>query len=212
MGKGDRRRQQKERPMGIPDLDVKTPAKPHRSGGRYAKPAEDLSRTVLEDRCRRFGLAAGDWARKALAGPEAGSPIGMVMLRELPSHEAVARLWSVWQGFCAAERTYRARYIGQTGDPKGASLAMVPDAMQADTGHTIDIRTAAQRDSDAVAAWMRWRGYLGHLSAEQRTAICDAERNTGRPIWQDRAPTKHGLFTLEALLALADVTERKARK
>lgn len=28
MGKGDRRRQQKERPMGIPDLDVKTPDSP----------------------------------------------------------------------------------------------------------------------------------------------------------------------------------------
>ena len=92
--------------MGIPDLDVKTPAKPHRSGGRYARPAEDLSRTVLDDRCRRFGLAAGDWARKALTGPEAGSPLGMVMLRELPSHEAVARLWSRYSGVQMASRLH----------------------------------------------------------------------------------------------------------
>ncbi len=195
--------------MGIPDLDVKAPHKPHRAGGRFARQAEDLPRTVLDARCRMFGLAPGESARKALTGPEAGSPIGMVMLRQMPSAEAVARLWSVWQGFCAAERTYRARYIGQTGDPKGASLSMVPDAMQVDTGHTIDIRTADQRDRDAVAAWMRWRGYLGHLGAEQRTAICDAERGTGPAIWCDRAPTRHGLFTLAALIALADVTERK---
>ena len=97
------------------------------------------------------------------------------------------------------------RIIGQTGTPKGASIAMVPERIEADKGHTIDIRTAAEKDNAAVKSWMRWRGFIGHLDAAESSSIFQAYRDNGPAIWRDRKPTPHGLVTLEALKRLADV-------
>jgi len=195
--------------MGVPELHVSDRPKPHRKAGRFARKADDLSDAALNSRCLRFGIAPGEAARKAMRGTEAGSPIGMVMLRMCASADEVARLWAVWQGFCAAEQSYRLRYLGQSGNPKGASIVMVPDHVEADKHHTIDARTNDQKDRDAVDNWMRWRGYLGHLDRMMQGALHCAERGERPDLWEDRAPTEAGIFALTAVRALSAIVERK---
>ncbi len=213
MGKGDKRGKTKTPPPGIPALAaVHGSAKQARDRGRFVKQAEDAPRVALTARCLRFGITPTQDARRALSGQHAGSQLGMVMMRECEAPEELARLWTCWQGFCAAERTYRLRYMGQSGDPKGASIAVPTDRMETDQHHTVDVRTPDQKDRDAVNNWMRWRGYVGHLSAREATALHEAERENGKPVWEDRRPTAHGLAAYRALVALADVVEKAGKK
>jgi hypothetical protein len=168
--------------------------------------AKDPRKTALEARCRRFGMATTAANMKALAGQHIGAHVGLVMERECKEAE-IARLWAVWQGFCAAERTYRIRYIGQTGTPKGAAIAMVPDRMETDQSHSVDLRDSDQRDRDAVSAWMAWRGHLMHLSAYDQRLIHDAETEAGGALWANAGPTGRGVATLLALRRLAKVVD-----
>jgi dynein heavy chain len=84
-------------------------------------------------------------------------------------------------------------------------VRVAADKIEADKGHTIDTRTAAEKDSDAVKAWMRWRGFIGHLDAAESSALFQAYRDNGPAIWRDRKPTAHGRVTLAALVRLADI-------
>lgn len=200
MGKGDRRGK------AMPELaKVKGKPKQPRSRGRFTKPTEDARRTGLDARAMHFGGHTTPEQAQALSGQHMGAAIGMVMQRQCPAD--VPRLWAVWQAWCMAERTYAVRIIGQTGSPKGASIAYIPERMETDTGHTIDARSADEKDRDAVNGWMRWRGFLGHLPSEQATALHHARREDGPALWTDRKPTRYGLETLAALERLADVVE-----
>jgi hypothetical protein len=191
--------------LGLPALaPVKARGKQPRSKGRFTKPEPDARETGLQARVKHFGATDTPDARRALSGQHIGSQLGMVMQRECQPDEC-ARLWTVWQAFCMAEATYRMRIIGQSGNPKGATIAMLPDKLEADTGHTVDLRDSDQRDRDAVNAWMRWRGFIGHLDARYRVAIHDAERGIGPDLWRDCNPTSAGLVALEALRRLAKV-------
>ena len=203
MGKGDKRG--KVKPKGFPELaPIKPRGKQPREGGRFAAPVEDAQRVALTARCHHYTKAEPTKDERAKAkAPHLGSHLGMVMERECPKD--VPRLWRVWQAFCQVERNYFTRIIGQTGTPKGASIAMIRDKIESDTGHSVDIRTAAEKDGDAVKAWMRWRGFIGHLDAAESSALFQAYRDNGPAIWRDRKPTRHGLVTLAALVRLADV-------
>lgn len=208
MGKGDRRR--KATPPGISDLAVKPRREQPRRGGRFARADPEISNVALDARCRAFGIAPSPSAREAMRGPEAGSPIGMVLMRLCRDGAEVSRLWTVWQGWCSAERVYRSRYIGQTGDPKGASLPVLPEPLQTDQNHTVDTRTGDERDRDAVNGWMRWQGYLGHLSGA-RQGLLHGARNGSWTLWDNCCPTRDGFALLAALRHLADVVEGKAK-
>lgn len=208
MGRGDRRGKM---PKALPELAKVMPLRAHardRRGTGVAPKPEDARKTALEARCHHVGITPDRDNRAKVTAPWLSVPLGMVMHR-ICNGEECSRLWSVWQGWCAAERTYRVRYIGQTGEAKGAAIAMVPDKMEADTGHTIDARTGDERDRDAVNTWMRWQGYLGMLpSVESATLLHQARREDGPPLWLDRKPTVYGGATLHALRLLADVVER----
>ena len=205
MGKGDRRGKMK--PKGIPDLaPIKPRGKQPRENGRFAKPQEDATRVALTARCHHYtAKAATIEERDKAKAQHMGCHIGWVMQHEMPRD--VPRLWRTWQAWCQAEISYLTRIIGTTGNPKGASIAAIPDKLETDAGHTVDLRTADERDRDAVRAWMRWRGYLGHLSATEATALHHARREDGPALWQDRKPTRHGLAALAALDRLAHVAE-----
>lgn len=207
MGRGDRK---KPLPALAP---VKSRAKPPRNRGRFAKPAEDARNTALDGRLRQFGGLCSPDARQAISGQHMGAAIGMVMQREAQMQREppidVPRLWTVWQAWCTAERTYSMRINSQTGSPKGSSFAAIPERIETDTGHTVDTRTPDQRDADAIRGWMIWRGYLGQLDAHETTALHHARREDGPPIWADCRPTVHGQVALDALKRLADVVEGK---
>lgn len=203
MGKGDRRG--KAKPKGLPDLaPVQRRGKQPRERGRFTKPKEDEAKVALTARRNQYGqVAASEEERDVAKAQHMGSHIGWLMQFECPKE--APRLWRVWQAWCQSELNYLTRIIGTTGQPKGASIAAIPDKIETDTGHTVDLRTADERDRDAVRAYMRWRGYLGHLATADVTALHQARREDGPALWRYRRPTRHGLATLEALKRLADV-------
>lgn len=165
----------------------------------------DPQRTALQARVRRFGGEDTAKGRKALSDDFCGSQIGLVMKATCSDAEC-KRLWQTFRSWCAAEDQYRRRYIGQSEHPKGAAIAMVPDRMETDSGHTVDLRDADQRDRDAISGWMRWQGHLGHLSREYHRAMVDA-RLERVDLWRDQKPTRPGLLALDALRALHKIVE-----
>lgn len=172
---------------------------------RTRQQAEEPQRTALQARVRHFGGEDTQKGRAALSDDFCGSQIGFVMKAKCSNDEA-KRLWQMFRAWCAAEDQYRRRYLGQSEHPKGAAIAMVPDRMETDTGHSVDLRTAEQRDRDAVRAWMQWQGHLGRLGKADRLALQDM-RLERVDLWRDKAPTSRGLAALEALRALHLVVE-----
>lgn len=172
---------------------------------RTRQQADDPQRTALQARVRHFGGEDTQKGRTALSDDYAGSQIGLVMKSKCSDAECT-RLWRTFKAWCAAEDQYRRRYIGQSEHPKGAAIAMVPDRMETDSGHTVDLRDSETRDRDAINGWMKWQGHLGHLSREHHRAMVDA-RLERVDLWRDRKPTRRGLVALEALRKLHLVVE-----
>ncbi len=181
---------------------------PRNREGRFSRPAEDPRREALNSRCIRFGLAPNARNREIVKSPWMCCDIGFVIEASCGDREA-ARLWDVFARWVRAEATYRARYLGQGEQPAGAALQMIPDRIETDQSATVDVRTSDERDRDAVNAWMRWQGHLGHLPAAMRVLLHGARREDGAALWHDKGPTHVGLAALGALRRLADVAERK---
>jgi len=207
MSKADRAKKRASLPKLAP-----TPKPKKRGKARMAEIAtepdrHDPRKTALEARCRLAGVVATKDTLNAATAPHMGAQLGLALERICTADE-IKSAWMTWQGFCAAERTYRIRYIGQSGDAKGAAIAMVPDKMQTDQSHSVDLRDSEQRDRDAKSNWRRWRGYLSHLSARERQLIIHAERD-GRALWENAGPTQRGRDTVAALMRLVDVLEAR---
>ena len=206
MGKGDRRG--KTKPRAMAELAELAPTPKRQPNGQHRTRRDaprDPRRVALGARCLMFGVPDTKTNRDALSGQHSGSQLGWVMQAICPMDQ-IPRLWGVWQGFQSAERTYRLRYIGQTGTPQGAAIAMVPDRMETDQSMSVDLRDADQRDREAVSNYMRWRGYIGHLTAPEQGHLHRLFDGCGAAIWAD-GPTRVGLATLDALKRLADVVE-----
>lgn len=187
-------------------------AQPRDREGRFHRPEEDPRRQALDSRCVRFGLEPSARNREVVKSPWMGCDMGFVIeTRSYAQDEArpwASRLWDVFSRWSRAEATYRARYLGQLEQPAGAALQMVPERIETDPSATVDARTADERDRDAVNVWMRWQGFLGHMSADMQSRLHSARRGDGPLLWLDFKPTPAGLVALEALRHLADVSER----
>jgi hypothetical protein len=187
-------------------IDVPLKVKPAVPRGR--RPAVAADKVTLDARCRRFGIAASDAARAFMAGPEAGSGLGMVLLRLCASGDEVRRIWGYWQAWGMAERTYLQRKIGRTGDPQGAAIAMLSEALETSADHPApDTRSEKEKLDAAVSAWMRWQGYLGHLSAEEQ-ALLHGIRLDQIVVWDNQEPTADGVRGLAAVRKLVLVASR----
>ena len=204
--KSQRRKYKKAANAALPELAEVGKRQPNGQRRDRAIIPRDPRKTALEARCRIFGVAVTKTNMAALTGQHMSNQIGLVMERECSPSE-IPRLWDTWQGFCGAERTYRLRYLGQSGSAKSAAIAMVPDRMETDKSYNVDMRDSDERDRDAVSNWMRWRGYLGHLTGRQQGFIHDAEMERGSDLWANGAPTATGHVTLDALKELAVVVE-----
>jgi hypothetical protein len=194
----------KRKRKALPGCDLKVKAGPANPRDRRHtnQPPEDPRKVALAARCRVAGLASNRDARTQAAAPWYGHDLGLVIQHECGKTDT-ARLWAVFAGYSAAMSVYRARYLGATGNPQGAAIAMLPDHMEADVSHTIDTRDSEEKDRDCVRAYMRWQGWLRMMPNAHASAIISAERGTGPELWRDQAPTVAGYRTLEALQALA---------
>lgn len=172
---------------------------------RRSDAPNDPTKVVLQARVRHLGGKDTKEGRRDADRTHLSTKIGLVMQYECGQDE-VRKLWQVFTGWCAAEDTYRRRYLGASENAKGAAIQMVPDRMETDTGHTVDLRSGEERDRDAVTNWMRWQGHLGALSAAQSTALHDA-RLERVELWREQAPTHRGMQSLQALRALRKEVE-----
>mgnify|MGYP000085429732 CR=1 FL=1 len=201
------RLRQKKAAKKLPGLAPIEKAKQHRVGGRFAKD-EDPRKTALTARCRQLGNDGSRKDQEDAANPMLSHPMGYVIQSECKKDHA-AILWDVWQRYSMAERTYRMLYLGTTGDPQGAAIAMVPDKMQTDQSFNVDLRTREERERQAVASWMRWQGYLGQMGAVAASTLRKAERGDGKPLWDDAKPTYQGRCALTSLSVLAGIVDSR---
>lgn len=211
MGKGDRKTKAKrnQRKMaaaiaGVPELEGTPKRQPNGDLRRANDRPTDPRKTALQARVRAFGGEDTVKGRQAVSGQHMGCQIGMVIQDQCGTTEAQA-LWKTFAAWVAAEDRYRSRYLGQTEHAKCPSLVMVPERVETDTGHTVDIRSNAEKDAQAVSTWMRWQGHLGHLSQGLCAALHDARLDRAT-LWTDRAPTNRGMIALSALRALTKVS------
>jgi hypothetical protein len=165
---------------------------------------KDAADVVLKARMRRMGWPDKSAARSHLAGDE----MGLCIWHDIPSPDEQGRLWAAWQAVCSARLTYRMRILGTTGQPQGAAIAIIPEAMQTDQSHSVDIRTAEERDIAAKRGDAYWAGLIAALPAPQyKRALMPAMDETEGALWRDAAPTKRGLTAVQALVLLAKMHE-----
>lgn len=177
-----------------------------RENGRFVRVEDDPRKTALEARERILGICTIGKGRNGALDPLISSPMGCVIHHQ-SKKQAAARLWAVWQAYCVAERSYRLRYLGQSGHPKGASIQMVSEKVQTEQSPKIDVRTQEEKDAQAVRTWMKWQGLLGMLSTDRASALRQAERGEGRDLWRSGQPTQYGLWAYQSLLLLAHRVE-----
>ena len=165
--------------------------------GRPRKTPEDPRKTALEARCRRSGIRDPQDAVDTLCGTDLG-----LCIRALTKGDERAQLSSAWAALSASHRNYRVLVIGQTGDPKGASIAMTPDAMQTDKSLRVDLRTHDEKVAAAKASWAAWEAKIKALPVPNlRWALrgaLDGFMGEGR-LWRDQKPTDTGRAAVMAL-------------
>jgi len=162
-------------------------------------------KAALEARCKMQGIRADADNRTAMRAPYAGSDQGRCIAHG-KTHDQAMRVWQVWQGYGQANLTYQSRYIGQSENPKGATLAMAPDRMETDQSHSVDLRDQDERDRDAVSNYMRWEGLMMKIDRKHMAAIKAARTVPEGVLWSDTAPTLAGYRFAEAIQALARVS------
>jgi hypothetical protein len=166
--------------------------------------ASALDEREVEDRAAAVSAIAarvGAKRKRAALDPLQGTEMG----RCIAAHPESAALASTWAGVSAAHRAYRTRVIGKTGDPKCATISIMPDVMQVDPSLRSDPRTAEERDDAAKRAWAMWQSRIAALPTPMhKWAIRGALDGFlgGEALWRDKAPTSAGKLAVSALLLL----------
>ena len=172
-------------------------------GQGQRKAPEDARKTALQARVRVFGIGGAE-PMKAAVSPLCGSGVGHCIIALAKDQAATA---DIWHRLCAAQHNYRTRILGLSGNPQGSAIAMQPDAMQADTGHTIDIRSAEEKDEGAKRQWANAEASINALPVPQwkwaiRGAMNGGIDGLGADVWRDGKPTSRGKVLVQALVAL----------
>jgi hypothetical protein len=175
---------------------------PKRPG--VAERAEEATRTAVQARLARLGYPDTPEARLAAQSPLAGDPLGRCIMAMIPSRRSQDELKSVWQDISAAKQNWQQRYAGTNPNPQAAAIAMLPEPMQTDDSHSIDLRTPEERDAAAVRGWEFWLALLMELPPSDRHALRGYLDGYGLPLWRDEchAPTLSGAAAVRALVAL----------
>jgi hypothetical protein len=166
------------------------------------QPAEDPRKTALAARMIKTGISDSQDAARPLLGTEMGLCIDrMASADELPA------LTEAWAAISASFRNYRLLVIGQTGDPQGAAIGMLPEPMQTDPSLRVDIRTPEERIAAAKTSRDAWGERIRALPHEE--AVCLLRALNGfcyeGVLFRDREPTTMGRIAVRALRGLASL-------
>lgn len=134
-------------------------------------------------------------------------PIGLCIMALHPAEDQRTKLWRVWEDMSAARRRWRLRILGQTGSPKGSSIAVVADELVAEAqadAQKVDDRSDADKDEAAKKAEAYWVAEIAAVVwPQQRSALRSAIDEFGGALWSDGKPTGAGraaVLALEAIL------------
>lgn len=183
---------------------------PTKRNNRYpsgkAKP-EDPRKTALQARCRISGIQDPKEAARALLGTQMGLCINALAegKGEAARKSDLADLTEAWQAISASHRNFRLLVIGQTGNPQGAAIAMVPDPVETDPSLRVDLRTHEERVEAAKRSWAGWEARIAALPVPNlKWALRGAlEGFMGEDtLWRDCAPTTSGRLAVKALRRL----------
>lgn len=158
---------------------------------------EDPMMTVATARMRRTGIENAMDAVQPICGTDIG-----LCIRELTTGDDRAAAINTWEALSASHRNYRELYIGMTGNPQGAAIAMVPEPMETDPSLRVDLRTHDERIEAAKRSWATWEAKINALPVpNMKWALRGAlEGFMGEgALWRDMAPTPTGRLAVEAL-------------
>jgi hypothetical protein len=136
--------------------------------------------------------------KRAALDPLQGSDMGRCIAVH-PDRETLAQAWGA---LSAAHRAFRTRIIGKTGDPQGATIAMLPEKIDIDPSLRVDLRTSEEKDDAAARGWASWQASIRALPTPQhKWAITGALDGFlgGEALWRHRAPTPVGKLAVAAL-------------
>lgn len=106
----------------------------------------------------------------------------------------------------ACHRNYQVFYVGTTGTPQCAAIAMIPEPMETDPSLRVDLRTHDEKVRAAKASWQAWEKRIAALPFPQmKWAINGTLRGfLGEgTLWKDAKPTDTGRTVVAALRAMA---------
>lgn len=146
-------------------------------------------------------------AMDAAINPLCSDGVGNCIIALVPKSDQ-GKIRDTWHRLCAAQHNYHTRILGVTGNPQGSAIAMLPEPIQTDTGHTIDIRSAEEKDAGAKRAWAAAEASINALPVPQwkwaiRNAMNGGIDGQGGDVWRDGKPTARGRVLVQALVALA---------
>lgn len=142
-----------------------------RSSAPTREPVEDPRAVVLDARRRHNAQPDRDKVAADMWGDLAGRAIAIHGGAEAPD------LWGTFKALDAAAEAYFRRIIGRHRFPCAARLEYLPEAFETRPDeHPRRCLTEDEKDRAALNTWMRWQGYLGHLSSAEHSAIVSAMR------------------------------------
>ena len=151
---------------------------PQRIGGpgRPRGVAEAANKSALKTRQRLFANADSPKDESAFSDPRWGCSVGRLILTE-PEHRR-ADLWNAAQHTRKTQLAYD-RAIGAPSRHAQCLRILSPvAAFEADAASPApDIRTAEERERQAVSAWTQVQGWIGHTDARAISAFKQAVIN-----------------------------------
>ena len=192
-----RRARKRNRSISLPGGE--TVPQPATQGARHdLAPQEDPRMVALAVRERITGLTGAD----ALA-PDQGDAMGRCIVN-LCSGQDRSDMLNLWRGMTGARANYMMRYIGQTGNPKGAAFGFISEAIETDQSLRIDIRSPEDKAAQAVASWTTWLAKINALPLVYKWPINNAlGLSLGAVcLWRNQAPTPQGKASVAAIRAL----------
>ena len=188
--------QRRKRKISLPGgKQIDQPPKQGRR--RDIEDARAVTETVATARVRRSGILDLQEALQPLCGTDMG-----LCIHAMTKGDERAALREAWQAISASFRNYRLLVIGQTGDPQGAAIGMVPEKMETDPSLRVDLRSHDEKVTAAKSSKAAWDARINTLPVpNMRWALRGALEGflgDGR-LWKDQAPTPTGRLAVEAL-------------
>lgn len=181
-----------------------TAPQPLVGAGRPRKATEDPAKSALKTRLRIRGIPDTPDNQKRAVAPAFGSDVGMCIDATLTGDEAT-KAWDTFSHISASYRNYMVYFVGQTGNPKCAAIAMIPDVMETDPSLRVDLRSHDEKVSAAKASWAAWERRMNALPFPQmKWALGGALRGFlgDGTLWRDAKPTHTGRTVVAALQAM----------